>query len=98
MDRYLREGIAAVWRGAQAARREGVVVRTRIFCLVHGSSETRRDRGAQPGVARSWSALRLSFPIIGPASVTLYVSSRNSEIEQKRMKRSFFFNKKYSIF
>lgn len=29
-------------------RGEGVVVRTRIFCLVHASTETRRDRGAQP--------------------------------------------------
>lgn len=39
VDRYLREGIAAVYR-VQRRRGEGVVVRTRIFCLVHGSTKT----------------------------------------------------------
>jgi len=54
VDRYLREGIAAaVWR-RQRQRGEGVVVRTRIFCLVHGSTETQHDRGAQPRNSSIW--------------------------------------------
>lgn len=85
VDRYLREGIAAVWRGAQAARREGVVVRTRIFCLVHGSSETRRDRGAQPGDARSWRAPRL-FRFLLSLQLCTYLR----EIQSKRIKRFSF--------
>nr|KAF7406894.1 hypothetical protein H0235_014550 [Vespula pensylvanica] len=40
VDRYLREGIAAISRGGQRRRGEGVVVRTRIFCLVHASTTT----------------------------------------------------------
>lgn len=66
VDRYLREGITAVWRGAQAARREGVVVRTRIFCLVHGSSETRSRCSTR---RRLWKA----FPVIESVSLTLYL-------------------------
>lgn len=62
-----------------------MVVRTRIFCLVHGSSETRCDRGAQPGDARLWKAPRLSFLIIRSVSVTLLqISLRNLETEQTK--------------
>jgi len=42
-------------REREDGRGEGVVVRTRIFCLVHASTETRRDRGAQPQEMRSSS-------------------------------------------
>lgn len=93
VDRYLREGIAAVWRGAQAARREGVVVRTRIFCLVHGSSETRRGSRCSTRETLAYENPRLSFSIIGSVSVTLYVSLRNLETEQ--MTRSFFLSRTY---
>lgn len=72
VDRYLREGIAAaVWR-RQRQRGEGVVVRTRIFCLVHGSTETQRVRGAQPINARHGETLK-PFSIILLSDKSLYI-------------------------
>lgn len=95
VDRYLREGIAAVWRGAQAARREGVVVRTRIFCLVHGSSETRRGSRCSTRETLAYGNPRVSFLVF-----YYRVSLRNfirifEKFGNRANDTSFFLNRTY---